>query len=101
MLKFLDSPVIAVSPSDAKNSAVAAISDGSSKRLNIPFEIIKKVTHIASHSAANPVDTAIRKADKSALAYEKIGNLTLNEQRSAQWGKFIFFSVGQDLGARH
>ena len=43
----------------------------------------------------------IRKADKSALAYEKIGNLTLNEQRSAQWGKFIFFSLGQDLGARH
>ncbi|HGD7094871.1 TPA: hypothetical protein QFF30_002450, partial [Enterococcus faecium] len=44
---------------------------------------------------------AIRKADKSALTYEKIGNLTLNEQRSAQWGKFIFFSLGQDLGARH
>ncbi|PXY58327.1 hypothetical protein BED40_08020, partial [Enterococcus faecium] len=43
----------------------------------------------------------IRKADKSALTYEKIGNLTLNEQRSAQWGKFIFFSLGQDLGARH
>lgn len=44
---------------------------------------------------------SIRKADKSALAYEKIGNLTPNEQRSAQWGKFIFFSLGQDLGARH
>ena len=43
----------------------------------------------------------VRKADKSALTYEKIGNLTLNEQRSAQWGKFIFFSLGQDLGARH
>ena len=37
-----DSPVMAAASSDAKNIAVAAISDGSSKRLNIPFEIIKK-----------------------------------------------------------
>ena len=51
--------------------------------------------------AVSPICVGTRKADKSALAYEKIGNLTLNEQRSAQWGKFIFFSVGQDLGARH
>ena len=78
-----------MSPSDAKNSAVAAISDGSSKRLNIPFEIIKKVTHIASHSAANPVDTAIRKADKSALAYEKIGNLTLNCQETSRFSGLV------------
>ena len=60
---------------------------------------------LMSKRLLNIVKTAylenVRKADKSALAYEKIGNLTLNEQRSAQWGKFIFFSLGQDLGARH
>ncbi|APZ49842.1 hypothetical protein BW721_09470 [Jeotgalibaca sp. PTS2502] len=41
-----------------------------------------------------------RKAIKSALAFEKIGNLAPNEQRSAQWDEFIFFSPSQDLRAR-